>query len=40
MMKHAQKTQSANGQALTPNATNLLNNLGAKSGLQDLAEVY
>lgn len=39
MMKHAQKTQSANGQPLTPNAANLLNNLGAKSGLQDLAEV-
>lgn len=39
MMKHAQKTQSANGQALTPNATSILNNLGAKSGLQDLAEV-
>ena len=39
MMKHAQKTQSANGQALTPSAANILNNLGVKSGLQDLAEV-
>ena len=38
MIKHAQKSQSVNSGALTPTAASILNNLGAKSGLQDLAD--
>lgn len=38
MIKHAQKTHAANDSPLTPQAANILNNLGQKSGLQDLAD--
>ena len=38
MIKHAQKTSSANGQTLSSTAASVLNSLGQKSGLQDLAD--
>lgn len=38
MIKHAQRNQTANNVPLTPAAANVLNNLGQKSGLQDLAD--
>lgn len=38
MIKAAQRTQTVNDAALLPSATNILNNLGQKSGLQDLAD--
>lgn len=38
MIKHAQKTHSVNSNTLTPAAVGILNNLGQKSGLQDLAD--
>ena len=38
MIKHAIRSQSANNTPLSPSAVNLLNNLGQKAGLQDLAD--
>ena len=38
MVKHAQRNQSVNDQPLTAAASNILSNLGQKSGLQDLAD--
>ena len=38
MIKAAQRTQTVNDAALSPSATNILNSLGQKSGLQDLAD--
>ncbi len=38
MIKAAQRTQTVNDAALLPSATSILNNLGQKSGLQDLAD--
>ena len=38
MVKAAQRTQTVNDTALTLSATNILNSLGQKSGLQDLAD--
>ena len=38
MIKAAQRTQTVNDAALSPSATSILNNLGQKSGLQDLAD--
>lgn len=38
MIKHAQRNQTANDAPLTPQAANILSNLGQKSGLQDLAD--
>jgi CCR4-NOT transcription complex subunit 7/8 len=38
MVKHAQRNQSVNDTPLTPQAANILNNLGQKSSLQDLAD--
>ena len=38
MIKAAQRTQTVNDVALSPSAANILNNLGQKSGLQDLAD--
>ncbi|KAL9130369.1 MAG: hypothetical protein Q9217_001427 [Psora testacea] len=38
MIQHAQRTQSANDQPLTPAAANHLNNLSQKGGLQHLAD--
>lgn len=38
MMKSAQKTQMVNDSPLSTAATTILNNLGTKSGLQDLAD--
>ena len=38
MIKHAQRTQSVNSNPLSPAAVGILNNLGQKSGLQDLAD--
>lgn len=38
MVKHAQRNQTVNDTPLTPQAANILNNLGQKSGLQDLAD--
>lgn len=38
MIKTIQRTQTVNDSPLSPNAANILNNLGAKSGLQDLAD--
>lgn len=38
MVKHAQRNQSVNDTPLTPQAANILNSLGQKSSLQDLAD--
>ena len=38
MMKHAQRLQAVNNSPLTAGAANILNNLGQKAGLQDLAD--
>lgn len=38
MVKHAQRNQSVNDTPLTPQASNILNSLGQKSSLQDLAD--
>lgn len=38
MVKHAQRNQSVNDTPLTPQASNILTNLGQKSSLQDLAD--
>ena len=38
LIKAAQRTQTVNDTALSPSATNILTNLGQKSGLQDLAD--
>lgn len=38
MVKHAQRNQSVNDSPLTPQASNILNSLGQKSSLQDLAD--
>lgn len=38
MVKHAQRNQVANNDPLTSQALTILNNLGQKSGLQDLAD--
>ena len=38
MIKHAQRTQMVNDSSLSPAALTTLNNLGQKSGLQDLAD--
>lgn len=38
MVKHAQRNQTVNDTPLTPQAATILNNLGQKSGLQDLAD--
>lgn len=38
MVKHAQRNQAVNDTPLSPQALNILTNLGTKSGLQDLAD--
>ena len=38
MIKHAQRYQTVNDNPLSPNATSILQSLGQKSGLQDLAD--
>lgn len=38
MVKHAQRNQTVNDAPLSPQAASILNNLGQKSGLQDLAD--
>lgn len=38
MVKHAQRNQTVNDTPLSPQAASILNNLGQKSGLQDLAD--
>jgi CCR4-NOT transcription complex subunit 7/8 len=38
LMKHAARNQAVNGSPLSPNAAQILANLGQKSGLQDIAD--
>ena len=38
LMKHASRNQTVNDMPLTPSAAQIINNLGQKSGLQDIAD--
>lgn len=38
LMKHASRNQAVNDSPLTPSAAQIINNLGQKSGLQDIAD--